>query len=417
MHARLPEGEGMIKFSVLLPTRNRLDLLRYAVETVRRQDYENWEVIISDNCSEEDIGGYVQSLREPRISYHRTESFIPVTDNWNRALEKSSGDYVIMLGDDDCLMKGFFSTISQLVEQHSAPDFIYTSAYLFTYPGVTSSQPEGLLQHYGYADFLRSAKAPFLLEKRRALESVRHSLNFKVRFGYNMQFSAVSRRFIDSLKPYGKFFQSPYPDYYASNVLMLKANRILVTPQSLVTIGISPKSFGFFYFNAQETKGTEFLKNLPDADMARRLQKIILPGTNMNNSWLLAMETILRNFGAETAGPINYARYRLLQICAVYKKRLLKEPGVEAEGQELWQRMNAREKAMYGLPLSLVSRVTGWLPLACRALLAKVISAALRTYPWRPLQRIPGNYKTILDVFEQSDHLPAAPGISRHSRA
>ena len=34
-----------MKFSVLLPTRDRLELLRLAVETVRRQDYDDWEII------------------------------------------------------------------------------------------------------------------------------------------------------------------------------------------------------------------------------------------------------------------------------------------------------------------------------------------------------------------------------------
>jgi len=49
-------------------------------------------------------------------------------------------------------------------------------------------------------------------------------------------------------------------------------------------------------------------------------------------------------------------------------------------------------------------------------LLAKVISAALRTYPWRPLQRIPGNYKTILDVFEQANSRSPGPRESQNSQ-
>ncbi len=102
-----------MKFSVLLPTRNRLDLLSYAIETVRRQDYSDWEIIVSDNFSEEDIAGYVRSIDDSRIKYCRTDKFVPVTDNWNNALAKSDGDYVIMLGDDDCLMKGYFSTLKK----------------------------------------------------------------------------------------------------------------------------------------------------------------------------------------------------------------------------------------------------------------------------------------------------------------
>ena len=68
-----------MKFSVLLPTRNRKELLARAIETVRRQDYENWEIIISDNFSDEDISGYISSLSETRIKYFRTENFVTVT--------------------------------------------------------------------------------------------------------------------------------------------------------------------------------------------------------------------------------------------------------------------------------------------------------------------------------------------------
>ena len=52
-------GETM-KLSVLLPTRNRLTFLRYAIESVRRQDVPDWEIIVSDNHSEEDIAGYIR---------------------------------------------------------------------------------------------------------------------------------------------------------------------------------------------------------------------------------------------------------------------------------------------------------------------------------------------------------------------
>ena len=49
--------------SVLLPTRNRLEYLRYAIETVLRQDDPDLEVVVSDNDSEEDIHGHVSGMR------------------------------------------------------------------------------------------------------------------------------------------------------------------------------------------------------------------------------------------------------------------------------------------------------------------------------------------------------------------
>jgi hypothetical protein len=57
--------------------------MSYTIESVRRQNNENWGVIISGNNSQENIGGYIASLNEPRIQYGRTEQFVSVTENWN----------------------------------------------------------------------------------------------------------------------------------------------------------------------------------------------------------------------------------------------------------------------------------------------------------------------------------------------
>src|SRR5918997_95547 len=101
--------------SVLLPTRNRLDYLRYAIETVLRQDDPDWEIVVSDNDSEEDIAGHVRGLGDDRVRYVRTASFVPVTENWNNALEHSIGRYAVMLGDDDGLMPGYVARVRELV--------------------------------------------------------------------------------------------------------------------------------------------------------------------------------------------------------------------------------------------------------------------------------------------------------------
>ena len=394
---RVPE----MKFSVLLPTRNRLDLLSYAIETVRRQDYSDWEVIVSDNFSEEGIAGYVRSLNDQRIKYFRTDKFVPVTDNWNNALDKCDGDYVIMLGDDDCLMQGYFSTLSRVIEEHDAPDLVYTSAYLYAYPGVMPGSPEGFLRSYSNSKIFQSAEKPFWMGRAEAVGLARNSTNFRMRFDYNMQFSLVSRKLIRAMEKYGSFYQSPYPDYYASNAMMLKAERILVVPQPLVTIGISPKSFGFYYFNNLESKGNDFLQNIPDPDMAYRLRQVILPGTDMNNSWLLSMETLANNFGAEGDINVDYARYRLLQICAVFAGLILGRSEAKLAVRELRDKTSMRERILYGMPLSVVVAVSLILPERYRAFLARRVIFITGSHPRFSSPILDGKFGTILDVFEQ----------------
>jgi len=395
-----------MKFSVLLPTRNRLDLLSYAIETVRRQDYSDWEIIVSDNYSQEDIAGYVRSLNDSRIRYYRTDRFVPVTDNWNNALEKSDGDYVIMLGDDDCLMQGYFAALSKVIEEHDAPDFIYTNAYLYAYPGVIPNIPDGFLRTYSERKIFHSASEPFWLSKSEAMKFVKDSLNFRVTFDYNMQFSLVSKKFIEEMKRYGQFYQSPYPDYYASNAIMLKAAHILVVPRPLVTIGISPKSFGFYYFNDAESDGNEFLNNLPNGDMVSRLQKVILPGIVMNTSWLISMETLAVNFGGELKIKVNYSRYRLIQIFAIYAGLLAGKSAGEAYCQ-LEEKMSFSEKLRYGIMLSVIAKIT---PKKLRPYLSRLVQVASGSHPGTAMPEVRGRFCTILDVFNQ-----VAPEVSSNS--
>lgn len=238
-----------MKFSVLLPTRNRLEYLKFAVKSVLQQDFQDWEIIISDNDSHEDIRGYISSLKDPRIKYFRSETFLPVTDNWNKALEQGAGEYVVMLGDDDCLGKGYFRKTLDLLQQYHYPDMIYSSALLFVYPKVIKKFPQGLLHIWGNASFLEGKKEPFLLDKSEALRVVKTAMSFRNNFNYNMQFSLLSRLFINKMQQYGPFFQPPYPDYYATTASLLKADRILAVPFPLVAVGITTKSFGYFYFN------------------------------------------------------------------------------------------------------------------------------------------------------------------------
>ncbi|MCF6245788.1 MAG: glycosyltransferase family 2 protein [Desulfobacula sp.] len=389
-----------MKFSVLLPTRNRLDLLACAIETILRQDYSDWEIIVSDNFSDEDIAGYIKSLVEPRIKYFRTQSFIPVTDNWNNALDKCTGDYVIMLGDDDCLMKGYFSTLKRFIRTFESPDFIYTNAFLYAYPDVMPGVQDGFLRTYSRRKIYQSESEPFLLKKNQAMGFVKDALNFKVTFDFNMQFSLVSRRLIMEMKHYGPFYQSPYPDYYATNAMMLKAKRILVVPLPLVTIGISPKSFGFYYFNDAENDGNEFLNNLPDKSIVNRLQKVILPGKVMNTSWLISMETLAVNFVDEFKIDVNYARYRLVQIFDLYSDLIMGKENAKKAYRQLKGKMSFVEWLRFGLLFSAVARIA---PRRYRSDLSHRIRKASGSHPGSNMPAIEGQFNTILDVFKLVD--------------
>jgi glycosyltransferase involved in cell wall biosynthesis len=392
-----------MKFSILLPTRNRVRYLEFAIQTVLRQDYADWEIIVSDNDSDEDVEGLCRSIGDDRVKYFRTREFVPVTDNWNNALARSTGDYVIMLGDDDALMRGHLSTMARLIEEFDAPDLIYTGAYIFAYPGVLPEHPDGYLRRNSNPLF--PSKEPFWLPPTQGRALVEQAMRLRMPVTFNMQHSVVSRAFIDSLASRGPFFQSPYPDFYATNVAFLKAQRLLVFQRPLVTIGVTPRSYGFFHFNKDEKAGMEFLKNAPDAESAARLAHVILPGNRNNTSWLLAMVALEANFGRETGVRVDYRRYRLLQIIHAYKNYYLDRRLTAGEFGEVARLMQPAERVLYGVPMRAVFSGLRLIPTRMQQWIATRLRVAIGQYSGLGAIRHQNAFRSVLDVFEAVDPL------------
>ena len=261
----------------------------------------------------------MRSLGDSRILTRRLKELVPVTDNWNAALARATGDYIIMLGDDDALVPGGLSRLTRLIEAWRHPEAIYAQAHQYAYPGVIPGHANPFVQT-GYNAFLEGVQKDFELAPAIALDMVRSAMGFYILYGFNMQHFVISRRLVERLKPKGPFFQSPYPDYYAANAVLLTARPLVVTPEPVALIGISPKSFGYYYFNAREEEGVAFLQNGVDSDIAASLLNEFVPGSNMNDSWLCAMQTLARNFSEMNGLRVHFHGYRRLQYFALLKK-------------------------------------------------------------------------------------------------
>lgn len=399
-----------MKFSVLLPTRNRLEYLKYAIETVRQQDYSNWEIIVSDNNSSENISGYIESIKENRIKYVRTETLIPVTDNWNNALQYSTGDYVVMLGDDDGLMPKYFSSILQAFKVCPSPDYVYAGGYFFAYPGAVQDEPTGYFRVDKNLHFI--GDKPYWLEPKVARKIVAGYLDFKMPIASNMQFSLISKRLIQKLSMDGPFFRSPFPDFYATPLLFLESNATLIYPKPLVIVGITPKSYGTFHFASQSSSGTNFLQNEDVLKTASLTFPNLLPGTPYYDSWYLAMNELQKKCKARLYIHLNLRRYRFLQIIHVYKGHYFNRQLSKAEIYKLNSKMTLVEKLVYGMSLPTFFLLLRLIPGGIRGQVVALLRRMLGQHAIQVDSNHPhSEYSNLLDVYESMDHYKNSRGI------
>jgi hypothetical protein len=114
------------------------------------------------------------------------------------------------------------------------------------------------------------------------------------------------------------------------------------------------------------------------------------------------MGTLVRNFGTECDTRVNYDRYRFHQIFAIYAGLILGKSGSRSIIGNVTSKMTMRERILYGVPLSIVvAAMATIMPKRYRALIADLLIRATGSHQGYSLHKIDGNYKTILDVFEQ----------------
>ncbi len=87
--------------SIIIPTFNRLDKLVNAIESVRKQSYKNYEIIVVDNCSTDGTIEYLNRLNDNKISIFKIKNYGNIARSRNLGILNSKGDMLAFLDSDD----------------------------------------------------------------------------------------------------------------------------------------------------------------------------------------------------------------------------------------------------------------------------------------------------------------------------
>ena len=90
--------------SICIPAYKKPEYVVRAIQSILKQSYKKIEIIISDDSPNEDIKIAIQPyISDIDIKYYHNQPALKSPINWNNALDKATGDYVILLHQDDWL--------------------------------------------------------------------------------------------------------------------------------------------------------------------------------------------------------------------------------------------------------------------------------------------------------------------------
>jgi len=123
-----------------------------------------------------------------------------------------------------------------------------------------------------------------------------------------MQTTLVSRKVFNLVND--GLFQQPFPDHYALNSLLLVATNWIFSPEKLLVVGVSPKSFGHFVYSNNQASGLSYLGI--SADFEGRL-----PGNELLNGMYIWLNLLKENYNTLlNTVVINRAGYVRRQLYA-----------------------------------------------------------------------------------------------------
>lgn len=108
-------------FSVLLPTKNRSEILPGAIRSVLDQTLGDFELVVSDNDdSPTATRDVVAGFQDPRIRYVRTSGTLSMHENWDNAFRHATGKQVLVLEDKMRLVPDALETLQAAVRSENA---------------------------------------------------------------------------------------------------------------------------------------------------------------------------------------------------------------------------------------------------------------------------------------------------------
>ncbi|MEO8256932.1 MAG: glycosyltransferase family A protein [Acidobacteriota bacterium] len=315
-------------FSIVIPTYNRSELVQGAVRSVLAQTVDDFEVVVSDNCSHDDTREVIQGFQDPRVRYVRTLEHGVIGESWEFARAQARGRLIMMLSDDDALVPNALARFAEAHRRHAA-DFLFCNLSEYfdrAFPGpqqntVACRAFSGRTSVVSTDDFVRP-----LFAFRPKFEMHPSAFMFA---------ASVAERVVQRS---GRFFRTNGVEYFAWPLAAVFAKSLVYVDLPMVILGRTPKSWGSAI--VLSNPGKEQIEKLI-ADVAHNREWI--PLTNFTLCNLMAEGMLLaQQMFPDELRPFPFDEQYYLRR-TMYELRRRHEMGVDV-GREMAEWLAYAEK-------------------------------------------------------------------------
>jgi glycosyltransferase involved in cell wall biosynthesis len=244
-------------FSIVMPTRNRCELLRYALQSALNQTFDDYEIVVVDNFSSDDTANVVKQVGGDRVRYVRTDKVLPMHDNWDFALSQARGEWIGFLCDDDAYYPQLVGEVAGVVRDHPVEVVCWgTSHYFLDSPSGDPARKGRVISGKCTGQIVEAESRPELeswlsMEPRPGRPGIPKMLN-----------SCCRRSLVDRIvKSIGRFFLPSNPDYTSSVAMLAMTDKYVYISKRLAILGSGSHITGTDPVTGRATSHVEVVKD------------------------------------------------------------------------------------------------------------------------------------------------------------
>lgn len=136
----------MVKVSICIPTYNQVEFLSKNIDSIINQTFQNFEVIVSDDSTNDNVAKLVKDKFEGKTipyRYHKNEQALGSPANWNKAISMAQGEYIKIMHHDDWFShENSLSELVQMMDENPNADLGFCASKVFNVQTQSESTHE-----------------------------------------------------------------------------------------------------------------------------------------------------------------------------------------------------------------------------------------------------------------------------------
>ena len=119
----------MNKIDIVIPTYNRANYLKMAIESVLKQSHKDFHIYILDNCSTDNTSEVIDLFKSEQLTHIKNPTNLGFVGNLNKALQTGSSELLHIFHDDDILESDFLESVVAFFNKYRSMVFVHTAAH------------------------------------------------------------------------------------------------------------------------------------------------------------------------------------------------------------------------------------------------------------------------------------------------